>query len=408
MDGEGDFLSSTVNIYENKNLKKISENSNDVSLGYLYAEVTKYLGLKPFEHEFKVMGMSPYGSDKDAERILSSLKNLVYLNQEGKFNSKVVSSLYKYEIENIFKFEKFENICKAVQLFTEKIVLDWIKFWIKKTSIKIIIVSGGVFMNIKACKEISMMTEVDELSVVPSASDESLPFGALFKMNNLKNQNIKIIKNLYLGNSYEQNIDSFIKKIENENFKIYNFKSYENLNEEVSNLLSKNEIVARLFYKEEWGARALGNRSILCNPSKIENIKIINEAIKHRDYWMPFSPSILEEDHKNYFYNPKNIDTKFMTCLFDSTELARDHLKAAIHPIDFTLRPQIVSKSLNPEYHDLILKFKNKTSIGGLLNTSFNLHGEPNVSDYNDAFFTFKNSKLNYLILENYLIKKIH
>ena len=154
-------------------------------------------------------------------------------------------------------------------------------------------------------------------------------------------------------------------------------------------MLSKNEIVARLFYKEEWGARALGNRSILCNPSKIENIKIINEAIKHRDYWMPFSPSILEEDHKNYFYNPKNIDTKFMTCLFNSTELARDHLKASIHPIDFTLRPQIVSKSLNPEYHDLILKFKNKTSIGGLLNTSFNLHGEPNVSDYNDAFFTF-------------------
>ena len=157
----------------------------------------------------------------------------------------------------------------------------------------------------------------------------------------------------------------------------------------------------------EWGPRALGNRSILCNPSNIHNINVINSAVKQRDYWMPFSPSILSEDVDQYFYNPKKIDTKFMNCLFDSTELAQKHLIAAIHPIDNTIRPQVVDQESNEEYYDLIKQFKNLTGIGGLLNTSFNLHGEPNVSSYDDAIYTLKESKLNYLVVENHLIKKL-
>ena len=406
LDGEGDYLSSTVSIFDHGKLIKISKNSNDSSLGYFYAEVTKFLGLKAYQHEFKVMGMSPYSSNRDVERILENLKDLIEVNDEGKYNSKVVSSLFKYEIEKIFKFEKFENICGAAQLFTERLILKWVKYWVDKTSVEKVILSGGVFMNIKACKEVSLIKEINEIVIVPSASDESLPFGALFKINKLYKQKIHIIKNLYLGNSGQNNIKKFIEKIDKNKFNVKEFINFSNLNDEVAKLLSKNNIIARCVDKEEFGARALGNRSILCNPSKLENIKIINNAIKKRDYWMPFSPSIIKDDATRYFINLKEIDAKFMTCLFDSTELAKEHLVAAIHPIDHTMRPQIVDKENNEQYYDLISKFKQITDIGGLLNTSFNLHGEPNVSSYKDAMHTVENSKLKYLILENYLIEK--
>ena len=120
---------------------------------------------------------------------------------------------------------------------------------------------------------------------------------------------------------------------------------------------------------------------------------------------MPFSPSILDNYADKYFLNPKKVNTKFMTCLFDSTEIAKSHLRAAIHPIDYTMRPQVYTDT-NPGYYDLINKFK----LNGnrwFTNTSFNLHGEPNVSDYSDAIHTLSNSKLKYLQLEHYLIEKI-
>ncbi len=407
MDGEGDNLSSTVSIFENGEIKKISENSKDSSVGYLYAETTNFLGMKQFQHEFKVMGMAPYGQKNQTKRIIENLEKILYLTNDGKFNSSVVSSLFKYELEKVFKYEKFENICCAVQKYTEILLTNWVKFWIKKTLINDIIVSGGVFMNIKAAKEISELKELNTLYVVPSSSDESLPFGALYKINKFYNNDVEIIKNLYLGSSFEKKLNDFINKIDKKKFKVEKFSDFKSVNSRVSKILSENEIVARCCGKEEWGARALGNRSILCNPAKIENIKIINSAIKQRDYWMPFSPSIISEDAEKYFHNPKKIDTRFMTCLFESTELAKKHLTAAIHPIDHTMRPQIVEQDNNEQYYDLIKQFKDKTGIGGILNTSFNLHGEPNVSSYEDAIHTLRESKLKYLLIENYLITKI-
>ena len=407
MDGEGDNLSSTVSIFENGEINKISENSKDSSVGYLYAETTNFLGMKQFQHEFKVMGMAPYGQINQIKRIVGNLEKILYLTNDGKFNSSVVSSLFKYELEKVFKYEKFENICCAVQKYTETLLTNWVKFWIKKTLVNNIIVSGGVFMNIKAAKEISELKELNTLYVVPSSSDESLPFGALYKINKSYNNDVEIVKNLYLGSSFENKLNDFTNQIDKKKFKVEKFPDFKSVNSRVSKLLSENEIVARCCGKEEWGARALGNRSILCNPAKIENIKVINSAIKQRDYWMPFSPSIISEDAEKYFYNPKKIDTRFMTCLFDSTELAKKHLTAAIHPIDHTMRPQIVEKDNNDQYYDLIKQFKDKTGIGGILNTSFNLHGEPNVSSYEDAIHTLRESKLKYLLIENYLITKI-
>jgi carbamoyltransferase len=406
MDGEGDGLSSAVYSFKNR-ITNISSNSKFDSVGFVYYFTTEYLGLKPNSHEFKVMGMSPYANKKDVERICNKIKKIISLDIKGNIKSTVAGVLLRYELKNVFDYERFDNICGASQKFVEDITLEWVEFWVKKTGIKDVILGGGVFMNIKACHNILKSSYIKSLYVVPSSSDDTLPIGALWKANNESNIKTSVIKNLYLGRSFEKELDSFLddKKI-NDYYKIIKFNNYNDLNKRVSELLSNNEIIARCCGREEFGARALGNRSIISNPSNFDNISKINNTIKSRDFWMPFSPTILDTDVDLYFYNLKDFNSKYMTCSFDSKDLAKKHLAAAIHPLDKTLRPQTIAKDDNPSYYDLILQFKDKTGVGAVLNTSFNLHGEPNVSSYEDAIHTVNNSQLRYLILENYLLEK--
>ena len=403
-DGEGDNESACVYIFDKK-LKKISSNSKNNSLGYLYIAFTEYLGLRANEHEFKVMGMAPYGNKNEALRINNSLKKIFYLDKEGNLKSKVASSLFKFEIANLLKNERFDNICAAIQMFTETLLIEWIEYWIKLTKINKVVLSGGVFMNIKANHMILRSKLVKKLFIVPSSSDESLIFGALWKANMESSIKTKEITNLYLGSSYIEDIDSYIKKL-SKNFKIKKFQNYQKLNKFVAELLKKNHIIARCCGREEWGARSLGNRSILCNPSSIKNINKINYTIKSRDFWMPFSPTILGESKNLYVKNLKNFNLKYMTMALNTKPKAKNDLAAALHPMDNTVRPQVLNKKDNPSYYDLIYKFKKITGIGALLNTSFNLHGEPNVSSFDDAIHTVTKSNLKYLILENYLIIK--
>jgi carbamoyltransferase len=164
--------------------------------------------------------------------------------------------------------------------------------------------------------------------------------------------------------------------------------------------------VARCCGREEWGARALGNRSIMCNAAHYQNIDVLNQYIKSRDFWMPFTPSILEEDVNLYIENPKNMAAPYMCISFDSTEKARREIPAALHPRDKTVRPQAVSKAWNPGYYKIIAAFKRLTGISAILNTSFNLHGEPNVGSPEDAVHTLDNSRLEYVILGSFLVHK--
>jgi len=156
----------------------------------------------------------------------------------------------------------------------------------------------------------------------------------------------------------------------------------------------------------EWGARALGNRSILMDPSRMDLKRELNEQVKSRDFWMPFAATILNERAKDYIVNPKNSNASFMAIGFDTTMKARKDLAAAVHPYDFTCRPQILQKKDNPDYYKLIKYFEELTGIGGVLNTSFNYHGEPIVCSPKDALHTFTVTGLQYLALGSYLISK--
>ena len=414
MDGEGDRVSSTVSTYQDYELKRKSQNPIPVSLGYFYSEITKLLGMIPNSHEFKVMGMAPYAKQDRAMDLYEKFKDLVVLNDNLEFVSVVPTNMLSYYLLEKLYLQRFDTIAAFAQIFLEKKTLEWIKRWIEKTGIHDLALSGGVFMNVKMNQRIAEMEEVHSLHIMPSAADESTAIGAAYygylefcKKNNISPAP-KEMKDLYLGNSYTDNeIEKFLRaKNYYDKYQIEKFEEEFGIEKKVAKLLSEKKVVARFNGRMEWGARALGNRSILADGSNRDIIKEINEMIKNRDFWMPFAASIMEEDQDRYLLNPKKIDAPYMNITFDTTRLAQKHLMAALHPYDLTSRPQIVSKQWSPSYHALISEFKNITDMGGILNTSFNLHGEPNVESPTDAMHTFEDSSLQYLAIGNYLISK--
>jgi carbamoyltransferase len=169
-------------------------------------------------------------------------------------------------------------------------------------------------------------------------------------------------------------------------------------------LLMKGRILARCTGGCEWGPRALGNRSIMADPRDMRTIHKINFAIKQRDFWMPFAPSILEERMNDYLINPSF--APYMILAFDSTIEAQENIPATIHPFDKTCRPQTVRKEWNPSYYKILKTFESATGVGSILNTSFNLHGYPIVGTPETALWTFENSGLDGLIIGNYLVTK--
>ena len=263
-------------------------------------------------------------------------------------------------------------------------------------------------MNVKANQLIAELPEVKSIYIVPSCGDESTSFGAAFwayqKYADVEKYPIVPLKDLYLGTEYsDREISQELKKVRYRSLKI---EKKADIEKTVAGLLAKNKIVARFKGRAEWGARALGNRSIIANPSSFNVIKEINDQIKSRDFWMPFAPSIKLERLEKYVTNPKKIKVPYMIMTLDSTDLGKKELVAAMHPYDGTLRPQAVERDWNPGYWRLIDEFEKLTGIGGVLNTSFNLHGFPIVQTPEDALYVLEHSGLKYLAIGSYLVSK--
>jgi carbamoyltransferase len=411
LDGEGSGLCATVNIWDGMTMKTIARTPKSASLGYLYSVVTMMLGMKPLEHEFKVMGLAPYAKEHNLKKPYDKIKHLIRVNNnlefESAFNMPFADNFFQREM----KFQRFDNMSAAVQKLVEELMCEWIVKSIEKTGISDIAVSGGVFMNVKANMKIAALSQVKSMFIVPSSGDESNPIGCCFYgyRELCKRENVKLaakpLGHLYLGPEYDDDyIANFIK--ERDLSKKYSIQKVKNINQKIATLLASGEIVARCTGKSEWGARALGNRSILANPARGDTIRILNETIKDRDFWMPFTPSMIDSSEKSYVINPKKMPAPYMVLTFDSTKKAQEQLPAAMHPYDFTVRPQIVTRAHNKDYYEIIQTFSKLTGTGAVLNTSFNLHGEPNVLTPEDAIHTVDNSSLKYLAMGNYLFVK--
>lgn len=410
-DGAGDGRCATVNIGRGGRIERLHAVDQGHSVGNIYAMVTFLMGMVPLEHEYKLMGLAPYADSRGAERVFQDLmrlirfdlKNPLVWERTGGCPETYLS--YRF-LKELLEHKRFDWIAGGLQKFTEAILTRWVSNCLKETGVRRLALGGGIFMNVKVNKLIMELPEVQDVFVYPSCGDETNAMGATYWVYADRAGIAKMgpLQDLYWG---PQSSDDEVEEV----LRGYRFNApvrYEKvtpIEPMVARLLANGKVVARFKGREEFGARALGNRSILANPSDPTVVRVINEAIKSRDFWMPFAPSLLEESSLEYLVNPKGIRAPYMILSFETTE-RRNDIRAAIHPFDFTARPQEVSAEWNPEYHSLLKEFQRLTGIGGVLNTSFNLHGYPIVSRPEDALEVFDRSRLTHLAIGNWLVTK--
>jgi carbamoyltransferase len=407
LDGAGDGVCASVNIGKDYKIKRIASTTSYHSPGNnLYSEITGYLGMKRWEHEYKVMGMAPYGLPElcmDEIRQIIRIhpkKPLEFQNTLGSYSTEVQKKL-----QRLLAGKRFDNISAACQKYFEELVTQWVRNAIQATGIHKIACSGGMFLNVKANKLIRELSEVDQAFFYPAADDSGTPVGAALEgyyrycETNSIAPNKEPLHDLYYGRQFSD--DAIEQALVAKGWKD-KAAQIPNIEDHVAGLLASGFVIARFSGRDEWGPRALGNRSIMADPRDLKIIRRINFAIKHRDFWMPFAPSILEQDMPRYIKDPHL--APYMIEAFDTLDPAED-LAASLHPYDRTARPQTVN-SWNPGWKSIIEKFKTLTGVGGILNTSFNLHGYPIVGTPEVALWTFENSALDGMALGNWYVHR--
>jgi carbamoyltransferase len=399
-DAWGDDLSGTLSLYskEKNQIDRVKEyNHKDFQLARIYRYTTLVLRMLANEHEYKVMGLASYYNGPMIKKVEEVFENMLQINGlEFSFN-KDIPDIYDHLKNNLKNF-RFDHIAAGLQSFTEKILVKWISNACVDYNTKSLVFSGGVSMNVKANLNISKIPNVEKFFVCGAGTDETLQIGACYHWAEINGITPQPLDSLYLGSDATYDEKSVLVLTQ------YNVKKY-NSEEEILEKILENKIIAICRGNMEMGQRSLGNRSIVADPRISSNVEKINNSIKMRDFWMPFAPIILYEYQDLLIKNPKNIESPFMTIAFETKD-GKNKIPAAVHQADGTARAQLLKKEENPVLWNLIFKFYEKTGIPALLNTSFNLHGEPIVRSVKDGLRVFEKSGLDVLWLDNHIIEK--
>jgi carbamoyltransferase len=412
-DNSGDGLCATASMGRELALtRQEATPSAPGSLGAFYSFVTLVLGMKFGEHEYKVMGLAPYAPEKSARRAEAALRDVFELEEgrPARFRWLRPGERYQLLLRATLGL-RFDWIAGGAQRLLEDLLLRWIRLMGRRYGGARLALGGGVFMNVKANMLIAEEGWVEDLFAFPSCGDESNAVGAAY-LGYLRECARRGVAPApapfgpaYLGPAVTD--DDALAVIRERRLEgKYAVAYHDQIEARIADLLVSDGVVARCAGRMEFGARALGNRSILANPSDHRVVPLINRMIKNRDFWMPFAPTVLKERADEYLVNPKGLDSPYMMLAMATQPEARQALAAAIHPQDGTARPQILEESWNPEYHRVIREFERRTGVGAVLNTSFNLHGEPVVCTAADAVDTFERSGLPHLAIGHWLISK--
>lgn len=406
LDGVGDRLSATVSAYRQGRLQRLSSSEYFDSVGLLYSAFTSYLGMKPNEHEYKVMGLAPYADENLVAKGLKALRP-IFTQQGLGFGVGIDLQDPLPALHKLFDGLRFDGVAGAIQQLTEEHMLSWAREALRASGAKRLAASGGCFMNVKANLRLREEAGVEALVLCPSAGDESNAIGAAYacwlRSGGQPPRGRK--RDLYLGPAF--GADAVRQAAAKAGWKArYTVKPIDDPAEVGAELLAQGHVVSTLLGRMEFGARSLGNRSILGHPSKPGVVREINHAIKMRDFWMPFAGTVLDRRAKDYLRSALPLDAPYMMTGYETQALAHGELPNAIHPYDRTMRPQVLTRDFNPTYYALIEAFERKTGIGGVLNTSFNLHGEPVVCSPEDAIHTLDESQLKWLLTDGLLVEK--
>jgi len=399
MDSWGNGRNQTV-WQVSKDKFKLLAQSDQNDIAHIYKMATLILGMRPDEHEYKVMGLAPYSKKAYRNEPLREIQDLLQVRDMKIVHKNRPRDLFTFLRERLAGY-RFDNIAGAIQSYSETLAKQLVRDIYKKTGIGKFVISGGVAMNVKMNKAIADLPCVSSLYVCASGSDESTSIGGCYYLNRANFSN-KPLDNMYLGYDVNDEISSFDWSLLKKKYNLKRDVSHR----EVAGLLAKGDVVARICGKTEFGARALGNRSILADPSRPGIVRKINKAIKNRDFWMPFALAILDEHSGAYIRNPKKIKSPFMTIAFDTLPKKYGDIRAGTHPYDKTVRPQFVTRKNSPYFYGLINEFYKIKGIPAILNTSLNLHGEPIVNCVDDALRTFELSGLDHLLVNNVLVSK--
>lgn len=404
-DGSGDDLCASIRIMGPDGEKIVAKTQWDNSLGAMYSWTTFRMGFVPLEHEYKLMGMAPYTSPKYADEIKEIFYSYLDLDSSGlSFQRKTtqrVSDISRKLFEKL-NGKRFDAICGGLQTFTEELLARWTQNAVRATGIKKVLGAGGVFMNVKGNKLISELPEVEYFEAFPSCGDETLIFGAYYQYvaEKFGTHSVKKLDHFYTGDDVEEDeIMGVLQKY------AYSFRKMEDPSAELAKILASGHPVARCAGRMEFGARALGNRSILADPSNQDVVRVINQMVKKRDFWMPFAPMMKKDKSQRYIKNDKGLDSPYMMMTFDTRENFKE-LIAAVHNADLTCRAQLLTAEQNPEMYQIIDEFEKITGKAVVLNTSFNLHGFPVARTAEEAMHIFHNSGLTYMQLGPYLVSK--
>lgn len=445
VDGVGEWATATQGIGKGTEIKLLKEVRFPHSLGLLYSAFTAFLGFEVNEGEYKVMGMAPFGEPRYAEDVWK----LIRLEKDGSFQLDMRYFSFHYSTTHTFngKFvdlfgpprdsranfftsasgypsyfgerpdnyeslsrqnKHYADLAASIQVVTEDILLAIARQLQRETGLKRLCMAGGVALNSVANGRILKETPFEEIFIQPSAGDGGGAIGAAlygYHMVVGKPRNF-IMKHAYLGEEYSNGeIGTFLR---DNNIPHMGFDDDDKLMARVVDYLQTGKVLGWFQGRFEWGPRALGNRSILADPRRPEMKDIVNTKIKFREPFRPFAPSVLADRAADFFElaNPEeHYPARYMLYVVDVNDDKRDRVPAITH-VDGTARLQTVMKESAPRYYRLIERFGEATGVPVVLNTSFNLKGEPIVNTPAEAFSTFTRSGMDVLILGNHVIEK--
>jgi len=449
IDGVGEWSTASIGIGEGSSLSLLKSLQFPHSVGLLYSAFTYYLGFTVNSGEYKLMGLAPYGDPNAAET--AQFKELIekelihiysdgsiWLNQHYFQYATGLRMVHEGRWENLFGVKRRDpeaellpvycNLALAIQQVTEEIVLKMAAEAKRLTGASVCCLAGGVALNCVANGKLQRAGIFESIFIQPAAGDAGGALGAAltiyyqyYKQQRIHSTDADQLEGSYLGPSYsDKEVESVAKRVKG----VYHFyHSDQPLLDQVAGLLAKGKVVGWFQGRMEFGPRALGNRSILGDPRDPAMQKKLNLKIKYREGFRPFAPAVLAEDASQLFAlegtspymllvaplrepHRKILPPNFhQLSLWEQLYFPRSELQAITH-LDFSARVQTVHATTNPKFYNLLQSFKTKTGVGVLVNTSFNVRGEPIVCTPADAYRCFMSTDMDILVLNNYLFIK--
>jgi len=427
VDGVGEKMSTLWGYAEGRNVRFRSCITYPHSIGLLYSTITTFLGFRANSGEYKVMGLAPCSlTTRETNPYYEKMKKLVLQSKDGSYQLDLKYFAYEYdntmfsnEMASLLGIEPrkaeseltkdHEHIASALQMVTEDTLLGILNHVQKKTRSKNLCIAGGVGLNSVFNGKILRDTDFENVYIQPAAGDDGTVIGGVLYAALQCDPNFDIHKqkmtHAFLGPQYsDQRIKEYLDR---RGIHYTEFARSEDLLEKTANLLHDNQVIGWFQGRMEWGPRALGARSILANPCNPDAKELLNTKVKHREEFRPFAPVVCNDDALTYFDCdeplPEALD--FMLMVYPVRKEWQEKIPSVTH-VDGSGRLQTIGREQNPLYYDLIKKFGKRSGIPILINTSFNIRGEPIVCTPHDAYRCVMGTGIDYLVMGNYLIKR--